>query len=179
MAEDSIDIQEYLNSYLPSLIEKRLAEKMVPDMEGTSFSMQLCFEGERSLAYGITIKDAKEIIVTRGNVENPIFSIRISEDIIKPLMDFVSSFISRKRYDAVTNTTGRFDLNIAMPGDWTLPVTMIFNGAESPQMALYGPSADLLQIATGEVSAPSAFMQGKIKLEGDLAFGMSLANLFV
>ncbi|OFW58482.1 MAG: hypothetical protein A2V52_01190 [Actinobacteria bacterium RBG_19FT_COMBO_54_7] len=179
MPEDSIVIEEYLNSYLPQLIEKRLAEKTVPDMEGTSFGMQLCVEGDKSLVYGITIEDARRITVTPGGIDNPIFTMRISEDAIKPLVDFVSSFISRKQYDAVTGTKGRLDLKIGMPGDWTLPVTMVFNGAEAPQMSLSGPSADLMKIVTGEVNAPSAFMQGKIKLDGDLTFGLSLANLFV
>src|SRR4030042_177765 len=146
MPEDSIVIEEYLNSYLPQLIEKRLAEKTVPDMEGTSFGMQLCLEGDKSLVYGITIEDARRITVTPGGIDNSIFTMRIRKDAIKPLVDFVSSFISRKQYDAVTGTKGRLDLKIGMPGDWTLPVTMVFNGAEAPQMSLSGPSADLMKI---------------------------------
>ncbi len=174
-----IEVQEYLHSYLPSLIEKRLAEKPVADMEGTTFTMQFTIEGERSLTYGITIKDAREIRVSPGGVENPIFTVSVSEDFIRPLVDLVSSLVSRKQYDAIGNTRGKLDLDVEMPGDWTLPVGMLFNGTDSPQLILHGKSEDLLKIATGEVNAPTAFLQGKIKMEGDVAFAMSLANLFI
>lgn len=179
MAGNSIDVQEYFDSYLPSLIEKRLAEKPVPEMEGTTSSMQLTIEGERTLVYGITIKDAKEITVTPGGIENPMFSIHITEEFIKPIVDLVSSFVSRKQYDTMKSTKGAMDLNVGMIGDWIMPIAVRFNGAESPKMTLSGPSADLLKIASGELSGPTAFMQGKIKIDGDLAFGMSLANLFM
>jgi hypothetical protein len=173
-----VEVQEYLHSYLPSLIEKRLAQKPVPDMEGTSFTMQFTIEGEKSLTYGITINDAREIKVSPGGVENPIFSISIGEDFIRPFVDLVSSFVSRKQYEALSNTKGKLELDMEMPGDWKLPVAMLFNGTDSPQLILHGQSEDILKMVTGEINAPTAFLQGKIQIEGDLAFAMSLANLF-
>ncbi len=177
MADNTVGIQEYLESYIPSLVGKRLAEKPLPDMEGTAFTLQLTFKGEKSLVYGITIKDAKEVSVTPGGVENPMLQVIIGEDFIRPLVDMAASLTGRKQYDAVSQAKGTVDLEIAMPGDWVMPVTAVFNGASQPSLKIMGKSADLAQVATGEINGPMAFMQGKIKLEGDMAFGLSLANL--
>jgi predicted lipid carrier protein YhbT len=178
MAEN-IGIEEYLHSYLPSLIEKRLAEKPVPEMEGTTFTMQLSIEGEKSMTYGISIRDAREITVTPGGLPDAMFTLAVQEDVIRPVVDLVTSFIKRKQYDTVSNVKGRVDLEIDMTDDWKLPLKMLFNGTDSPQLTLRGNSADLVKIAAGEESAPTAFMQGKIKLDGDLTLGLTLANMFM
>ncbi len=177
MADNTVGIQEFLESYIPSLVRKRLAEKPLPDMEGTLFTLQITFKGEKSLVYGISIKDAREISVTPGGVENPMLHVIIGEDFIRPLVDMASSLTGRKQYDAVSQARGTVDLEVTMPGDWVMPVTAVFNGASQPSLKIMGKSGDLAEVAAGKINGPMAFMQGKIKLEGDMAFGLSLANL--
>lgn len=177
MAENTVSLQEYVESYVPGLVSKRLQEKPIPDMEGTDFSVQLVLKGEKSLAYGISIKDAKEITVHAGGMENPMLEVTIPEDVIRPLVDMVSSFTGRKQYDAVTGAKGTVTFEIGMPGNWTLPVTIKFNGADSPSVTISASSQDFAKMATGELSGPMAFMQGKVKLDGDMSFALSLANL--
>ncbi len=179
MAENSIGIQEYVQSYIPELVAKRLAEKPVADMEGTAFKLQVTIKGEKSLVFGITIKDAREISVTEGAIEGPTLEVVLSEDFIKPLVDLASSFTGRKQYDAASQAKGTVDFEVDMPGDWTMPVSTVFNGASQPSLKIMGSSADLAKIATGELNGPTAFMQGKIKMEGDMAFGLSLSNIFM
>lgn len=177
MTENAIGIQEFLETYVPAKVEKRLGEKPVPDMEGTLFTIQLTITGEKDLVYGISIKDAKEITVTPGEIDNPVLEVKVSDDFIRPIVDMTASFTGRKQYDAVSQAKGTVDFDIGMPGDWNLPVSATFNGAAQPSLKIAGASADLAKIATGELNGPMAFMQGKIKMEGDMSFGISLANL--
>jgi len=179
MAENTVGIQEYLESYIPALVAKRMAEKPMPDMEGTTFTLQVTIKGERSLVFGIAIKDAKEISVIEGGLENPMMEVVLSEDFVKPLVDMASSFTGRKQYDAVGQTKGTVEFEVSMPGDWTMPVSAIFNGASQPSLKIAGSSVDLAKIASGELNGPTAFMQGKIKMEGDMAFGLSLGSIFM
>ena len=179
MAGDTIGIQEYLESYVPSLVGKRLAEKPVPDMEGTVFTLQVTIKGEKTLVFGITIKDAREIAVTPGGIENPTLEVTLTEDFIRPLVDLAGSFTGRKQYDAASQARGTVEFEIGMPGNWVMPVSVKFNGASEPSLRIAGSSADLAKIATGELNGPTAFMQGKIKMEGDMAFGLSLSNIFM
>ena len=50
--------------------------------------------------------------------------------------------------------------------------------APSPRMTLTADSADYVKIFTGELDGMQAFMQGKIKLAGDLNLAMKLMQMF-
>jgi putative sterol carrier protein len=48
----------------------------------------------------------------------------------------------------------------------------------SPRMTLTADSSDYVKIFTGELDGMQAFMQGKIKLAGDLNLAMKLMQMF-
>ncbi len=50
--------------------------------------------------------------------------------------------------------------------------------APSPKMTLTADSADYVKIFTGELDGMAAFMQGKLKLAGDLNLAMKLMQMF-
>ena len=177
MSEDSIEVQEYVESYIPGLIGKRLEEKPVPDMEGTEFTFQFIIEGERSIAYAVTIKDAKDIKVAPGKLENPMVTMTLTEDMIRRMVDQVSSLTGKNQYETVKQAKGTLHLEMNMPGDWTMPVDITFNGASEPSVTISGSAEVFQKIAAGELNGPAAFMQGQIKIDGDMAFALSIANL--
>ena len=177
MSEDSIEVQEYVESYIPGLISKRLEEKPVPDMEGTEFTFQFIIEGEKSIAYGVTINDAKKIKVAPGKLENPMVTMALTEDMTKRMVDQVSSLTGKNQYETVKQAKGTLHLEMEMPGDWTMPVDFTFNGASEPSVTISGSAEVFQKIAAGELNGPAAFMQGEIKLDGDMAFALSLASL--
>jgi len=170
-------IQEYLVYYLPTLIGKFLAEEPVPNMDGTVFSLQITIEGEKNLTYGITIKNASEITVTPGEIENPMVAMTFPESIIKPFVKMISSFTGRRQYNAIKDKMGSVDVEIDMPGGWKFPMRTVFNGVREPYFKLSGELGDLSQMATGAIDPTQAFMQGKIKIHGDLAFALSMSDL--
>ena len=50
--------------------------------------------------------------------------------------------------------------------------------APAPKMTLTADSSDYVKIFTGEIDGMQAFMQGKIKLAGDLNLAMKLTQMF-
>lgn len=48
----------------------------------------------------------------------------------------------------------------------------------SPKMTLEADSSDYVKIFTGELDGMQAFMQGKLKLSGDLNLAMKLMTMF-
>ncbi len=48
----------------------------------------------------------------------------------------------------------------------------------SPKMTLSADSSDYIKIFTGELDGMKAFMEGKIKLAGDLNLAMKLTQMF-
>lgn len=177
MPEGALGFQEYFETYLPELVEKYLAERPVVDMEGTHFTTQVKVEGEKSLTFGVTIDDAKDINVQPEGLENPMVSVTVGEDFIRLMTRQVSSLTGRKQYDSMLNTKGTLVLELEMPDDRVLPVTIVFNGAPEPQATMSGPADVIAGVMTGQIQGPQAFMEGKIKITGDMMFLMSLANL--
>jgi putative sterol carrier protein len=68
-------------------------------------------------------------------------------------------------------------------GDW---YAVIKDGAvtvekgvhEKPKMTLTADSGDYVKIFTGELDGMKAFMEGKLKLSGDLNLAMKLTQMF-
>jgi putative sterol carrier protein len=68
-------------------------------------------------------------------------------------------------------------------GDWNATIrdskVDVARGTHpSPKMTLAADSSDYVKIFTGELDGMLAFMQGKIKLTGDLNLAMKLMQMF-
>jgi len=82
------------------------------------------------------------------------------------------------------NAVIHFKFTGAEPGEW---YAVIKDGTcevaqgippRQPTMTLTADSADYVKIFTGELDGMAAFMQGKIKLGGDLNLAMKLMQMF-
>ncbi len=177
MPGSALEMQEYLFSYVPQLVGKFLEEKPIPDMEGTAFTLQVTVEGESSFTFGITIEDACRITVHPEGLPGAMLAVNVSEEVIRHLTRQVSAFTGRKQYDGVNGAKGTLCMEMDMPGGWMLPVSLTFNGAAEPKATIRGSAEAMAQVLLGQLTGPEAFVQGKVKFEGDLVFLMSLVNL--
>jgi putative sterol carrier protein len=77
----------------------------------------------------------------------------------------------------------QFKFTGAEAGDWVAVINdgkvEVSQGTHpSPRMTLTADSADYVRIFTGELDGMQAFMQGKIRLAGDLNLAMKLMQMF-
>ena len=77
----------------------------------------------------------------------------------------------------------QFKFTGAEPGDWFATikdgkVEVVRGTSPSPKMTLLADSSDYVKIFTGELDGMQAFMQGKVKLTGDLNLAMKLMQMF-
>ena len=92
------------------------------------------------------------------------------------------AFISEKAtgVDAIIH----FKFTGAEPGEWNAAIkdgkVEVAQGIPSkqPTMTLTADSSDYVKIFTGELDGMQAFMQGKIKLGGDLNLAMKMMQMF-
>ena len=81
------------------------------------------------------------------------------------------------------DATLQFNFTGAEAGLWNVTIkdgkVNVARGTHpSPKMTLTADSADYVKIFTGELDGMQAFMQGKIKLAGDLNLAMKLMQMF-
>jgi putative sterol carrier protein len=71
---------------------------------------------------------------------------------------------------------GTMALELSRDGD-PFRVEMCFNSAVAPRTIMKVKLADYVDMQTGKLNGQEAFMTGKLKVEGDLAFLMQIAAL--
>ena len=81
------------------------------------------------------------------------------------------------------DTVMQYHLTGAEAGDWVVRIKdgecVVEPGVvDNPAMTLTADSADSIAIFTGQSNAMKAFMEGKLKLAGDLNMAMKLPNMF-
>jgi putative sterol carrier protein len=82
-----------------------------------------------------------------------------------------------------TNATIMFDLSGDEAGKWWVKIadgtcTSGEGETENPNLTLMADARDAVKILTGQMDGTSAFMQGKLKLKGDMGLAMRLTTLF-
>ena len=101
---------------------------------------------------------------------------------LKELFDRMpSAFIPEKAEDM--DAVIQFKLTGDEASDW---IVIIKDGAckveeglhDAPTMTLSADSADYKDIVTGKVNPMNSFMQGKVKLQGNLNLAMKFADIF-
>jgi len=81
------------------------------------------------------------------------------------------------------DATIQFKFTGAEAGDWNATIkdgkVDVAQGIHpAPNMTLTADSGDYVKIITGELDGMQAFMQGKVKLAGDLNLAMKLMQMF-
>jgi putative sterol carrier protein len=79
--------------------------------------------------------------------------------------------------------TFQFNLSGEGGGDWTVTVAdgtcAVAEGkADKPNITIGMVADDFVKMVEGELSPVTAFMQGKIKLQGDMNLAMKLQEIF-
>lgn len=187
---ENVSVKEYFEEVVPKMAGEQMAGVSTAGMEGTVFTVEFDIKGAETSVYGITVKDAKELNVSEGALDSPMIKVEVDEDTFRKAvtgkmegaMDMftdIGQSANRKRYDTLNSTKGTMTVELALPDGSTANMKIQFNGAASPEVTFKVALEDWALMQKGELAGPTAFMSGKLKIEGDMPFAMSLGNLMM
>ena len=186
-----ISVSEFFESFVPETFTAVIAERPIPGMDGTKFTLQVNLTGVGGAEYGITVRDARKMEVAVGTIENPMLTvvapyfawragisgeIKGAEMLTNPAR--FAGMVDREMYEAAETTRGTVIFNPVLGEGLDVRIKIIFNGAEQPSVTLSAAPDVLAAMSTGELSGPEAFMQGRLKIDGDITFAMRI-NTFM
>ena len=84
---------------------------------------------------------------------------------------------------AGTNGNIQFDLSGDQGGQWWIKIadgqaTSGKGSVDNPNLTLLADSKDWIKIAFGQMDPTAAFMQGKLKIKGDMGLAIKFQSLF-
>jgi len=185
---ENISVKDYFEQVVPEMVKEQMSGTPVANMDGTEFTVEFNIKGDQDYVYSIAVKDAKDLEVTEGSLDKAMIKLELSEDMwrkavtgkLEGAMDMftdMSQTANRQRYDALAGTNGTMTVEMTLPDGSVAPLKIVFNGAASPEVTFKVGLEDWALMQKGELAGPTAFMTGKLKIEGDMPFAMSLGNL--
>ncbi len=185
---EGVAIKEYFEEYVPIIFKEQLEQVTIGGMEGTSVSLSFKIVGDSVHYYGVIIRDAKDLEVKPGPIDSPTIAIELTEDLwrkavtgtIPGIMDLftdVGTLANRSRYEQLAGAAGTLLLDLERPGEANIELKVVFNNADAPQTTFHCSLETWVAIMKGELDGMSAFLGGKMKLDGDMMFAMSLNSL--
>lgn len=98
---------------------------------------------------------------------------------------FFAEVPTRVNKDKVAGMNAIFQFNITGDGggEWNVKISdgdvAVAEGkAETPSITLTATTADWLNIISGKLNGQTAFLTGKLKIQGDMTLAMKLATVF-
>ena len=188
-APEGISVDDFFTHFIPDQFNKMKELLNVVDLSflaGKDFNMQYNIEGK---VYGVKFKNAKDVEVVQGTIDNPVFTLFIAEkdwrDAVtgkfnKLADDFSGDptfFIDAKRYKALLSTKGTVNLNLKKDDGAILALKIVFNNAEKPTVTINMDMLDGLDMMSRKVTGQTLFMNGKMKFTGDMILLMKLQSL--
>jgi putative sterol carrier protein len=185
-APENVTVEQFFKEYLLNKLTEIRETADLSWMAGKEFTAVYEVNGSR---YGINIKDGTDLEVVEGGLGQAMLEIRMSEKFWKDMAtgkieSGMDSYIlpggsdaDKDRYNALQDIKGTLKINMEVSNDEVEEITMVLNGSSQPEATITLALEDFVAINKGETDGPSLVMNGKLKIDGDISFILSVQDL--
>ena len=184
-----INPKVFFEELLPQVAPALLEANPIPGMEGTEFAVSFDLSGDGGGVWSIITQDAKQFQVINGPYENAQVEVAMSVDdwreglLQGSGMDLASmtsqsaKLPGRSQYEALKRTKGFLTVELKRDDGSNLTFNVKFNRADTPTLKIMMDMNVFIEINSGQANPQQLFMQGKVKLQGDMTIAMNLAAM--
>lgn len=184
-APENVTVEEFFKEYL---LNKLMEVRETADLSwlaGKEFTANYEVNGSR---YGMSIKDGTDLEVVDGGIDQAMLEIKMSENFWRDMAtgkieSGMDSYIlpggsdaDKDRYNALQDIRGTLKINMEV-GSEVEEISMVLNGDSQPEAKITIALEDFVSINKGETDGPSMVMNGKLKIDGDIAFLLSVQEM--
>jgi putative sterol carrier protein len=183
-APADIKVDDFFDNYVPRQFQEIMAAAGSDVLKNKEFSLQFDIDQKK---YCLRTKDGSSLVVVKGGIDNPMISVSVSEaswrDAVTGKIEGVldrfidpTQIADSARYERVKVTKGTLRIELSEPDATVekLRATIVFNGAPKPAVTVKLLRTDWVALQNHEVTGQALFMNGKMKVTGDMGFLMAL-----
>ena len=181
--------KEFYKHIFPAQFEYDVRNGILESTDEMTLTIQVDIDGPNGGTWSIVIENQRHLEVFDKPLDNiPIVLFKMSEtdwrDTVTGANKLdveaerkITAAQSRAQFDILKNLKGKFIGELKKPDGSVLCVVVIFNGAEKPETTIQMKMEDYFQMVTGKIDAKTAFIEGKMDIEGDMVFALKLSQL--
>jgi|NGEPerStandDraft_9_1074522.scaffolds.fasta_scaffold25005_2 putative sterol carrier protein len=186
---DDVTVEDYFQNFVPRMFEEQMKGASITGMDGTTAKLMFNVASDGAEhTYSIVIKDAKEMEIVPGPVDDALVTLDMDEATWRAavtgklagaidMFTDVNKVANRARYDKIKDMKGTLVLDLTRPDGSNASLKVMFNGAEKPEATFICSLDTWVQLSTGQIPGVTAFMGGQLKITGDMPFAIELSNL--
>jgi hypothetical protein len=188
MAEQSpvpegVTPEQFFEQLMPMGFE---AQRQTGGATPQDFTMQYVLTGDGGGEWAVTIKDG-QLTTSKGRHDAVLtFTLAVDDwrDAVLGRNGAAPSLLLPQSRPGRPDNSGRVKLmkgtiaqELSRDGDDPFKLEMSFNGAPTPRTVLKMKLVDFVAMQEGRLNGQEAFMTGRLRIEGDMAFMMQVAAL--
>jgi AcrR family transcriptional regulator len=186
--DNGASVQTFFDESIRKIFRDQVRSTNLANLHGTVITLQLVVRGKEDVACGMRIEDGNKMEILSGPMDKAMVTLEMSEDVYRhslkgKLAVAMQTFINlnqladRRRYDQISELKGSLIIELLLEDGSVLPFKLIFNGVQQPAALFKLTLDDYISIGRGELYGMSAFVSGRLEVEGDKPFAMLLSNL--
>ncbi len=180
----TVDLEEFMMEFVPKLVRQYIRSQTPgEDMVGTILTLAVDISGD---VYSYSVTDGVVLDVLRGKLDSPMLYLSVPLEAMAVLgkMKYVDillgmqSRFTRESYDLFCELGGTVIFRMSDPKDNLVRIRVTFNDARTPETVVNLSLEDARRFTAGKTSTETLLAEGKLTLEGDMDFAVSLGRLF-
>ncbi|MFO8049842.1 MAG: SCP2 sterol-binding domain-containing protein [Desulfosudaceae bacterium] len=180
----TVDVDTLMTEFIPKLARQFMALQNTADqLEGTSLTLTVDISGSR---YSYSITGGRDFEASRGELDNPMVFLSIPLESLARLADMenidmllgMQSQLTREKHAILSGLKGTCKYVMTHPDGEETTITAVFNGADTPAATFKLALEDARDLTARRESPIQLFMNGKLQIDGEMAFAMTLQPLF-
>ena len=179
----TVDVKQLLTEFIPKLAKQYMAMgNLAEDLKGTELTLNVDVSGT---IYSYHITDGVTFVVKEGPIDNPMVQLGIPLETMAKLADMnnidmlinMQGQLSKEKNNVLKNLKGTGVFQLKNGDGPPAVITAMFNGAQSPKATISLSLEDAAAVSSRQESPIQLFMNGRLAIDGDMAFAMGLQPL--